>query len=383
MSLPARLVRDARTPLGRTAFPITERWVYCNHAAVGPLPRTTRDAVAAVLDAQMLEGCAGILDVESNLESIRAQTASAIGATADEIAFLRSTSDGALLVAGGLDWREGDEIILPDNEFGANAHPWLNLRDRGVFVRLLRAPQRMTVEQLERMRTKRTRLVSVSYVSFLDGYRHDLAAIGAWCRRNGILFAVDAMQGFGPLPLDVTAWQIDFCYFGVAKWLLSPQGLSVVYVRRELVDRLRPAHCSWRSLESPMTFLDYAQPFAPGARRFEGGTINYPALIGFSQSLRLLQDASFASIEAHVLGLSERLAKLAHDAKIAVLSDTARACTSGIVLLGLGREPFDVLAERAQRSRVGLTIRDSGVRVSPHGYNTPAEMDAVVELLAS
>ncbi len=213
MSLSARAVATVHTPLDRNLFPITRQWAYCNHAAVGPLPRPTRDAVAAVLDAQMNEGCAGILDVESHLEMVRAETAAAIGASIDEVAFLRSTSDGALVVANGLAWREGDEIVLPDSEFGANAYPWLNLRDRGVRVRFVRSPQRMTVEQLDAIKTARTRLVSASYVGFLDGYRHDLRAIGAWCRQNDVLFAVDAMQGFGHLPLDVSGWHIDFLLF--------------------------------------------------------------------------------------------------------------------------------------------------------------------------
>lgn len=373
-----------QTPLDRRLFPITTSWAYCNHAAVGPLPRPTRDAVASVLDAQMNDGTAGILQVESHLEEIRAQTAAAIGASgADDVAFLRSTSDGALVVANGLNWRAGDEIILSDNEFGANAYPWLNLRDRGIRVRMVRTPhERLTVELLEKMRTKRTRLVAVSYVSSLDGYRHDLAALGQWCREHNIIFAVDAMQGFGPLPLDVTAWKIDFCYFGVAKWLLAPQGLSVLYARSDLVEGMRPAHCSWRSVREPMDFFDYGQELLPGARRFEGGTVNYPALIGFRESLRLHTKASFAAIERHVLALCDRLVRGAHSCGIDVKSDVSAHVRSGIVLLGLGGWQADDLNTAAIAARVGITVRDSGVRVSPHGYNTESDIDAVLELLA-
>ncbi len=383
MSLSARAVVPVRTPLDRSLFPITQKWAYCNHAAVGPLPRPTRDAVAAVLDAQMNEGSAGILDVESHLELVRAETAAAIGAGADEVAFLRSTSDGALVVANGLQWREGDEIILPDSEFGANAYPWLNLRSRGVRVRFVRSPQRMTVDVLEKIKTQRTRLVTVSYVGFLDGYRHDLRAIGAWCRENGILFAVDAMQGFGHLPLDVSGWHIDFCYFGAAKWLLSPQGLSIVYVNREVVESLRPTHYSWRSVREPMVFLDYAQELAPGARRLEGGTVNYPGLIGFRESLRLMREASFEAIESHVLGLCDHLISRARERGIAVLSDVSQQHRSGIVLLGLGAREVDALHAKALASKVGITVRASGVRVSPHGYNTIADIDAVLNIMAS
>jgi len=381
-SLAREVDTETKTPLDRCLFPVVRSWAYCNHAAVGPLPRPTRDAVAAVLDAQMNDGCAGILDVESHLEEIRAQTAAAINATADDVAFLRSTSDGALVAANGIAWRPGDEIILSDNEFGANAYPWLNTRDLGVRMRLARTPgERLTVAQLERMRTKRTRLVAVSYVSSLDGYRHDLASVGQWCRERDILFAVDAMQGFGPLPLDVTAWKIDFCYFGVAKWLLAPQGLSVLYVRRELVEGMRPAHCSWRSVQEPMNFFDYGQELLRGARRFDGGTVNYPALIGFRESLRLHTDASFPAIERHVLSLCDRLIVGAQTRSIEVKSDLSSGARSGIVLLGLGRWSEDELNARALAARVSVTVRDSGVRVSPHAYNNEADIDAVLELL--
>ena len=237
-------------PLERNVFPVTRTWAYCNHAAVGPLPTPARDAVVAALDAQTDDGCAGILDVEARLEAVRADVARAIDAGVDDIAFMRSTSDGALLIANGLDWREGDEVVLTDNEFGANAYPWLNLRGIGVRPILLRAPEeRLNVAALERVVTGRTRVVAVSYVGFNDGYRHDVAVLGAWCRDHGIIFALDGIQGFGHLPLDVKTSNVDACYFGVAKWLLSPQGLSVVYVRRELAERLRPAMCSWRSVK--------------------------------------------------------------------------------------------------------------------------------------
>ena len=294
---------------------------------------------------------------------------------------MRSTSDGALLVANGLDWRENDEVILSDNEFGANAYPWLNLRDRGVSAVLIRTPEeRMTVETLERLWTPRTRVVTVSQVGFSDGYRHDVAALGAWCKARGVLFAVDAIQGFGHLPLDVGAWNVDICYFGLAKWLLSPKGLSVVFVRREHVERLRPALCSWRSVRDPMRFLDYAQPLADGAPRFEGATINYPALMGFGESLRLITDAGLEQIEHHVLSLTDRLIAGAQRLRIPVLSDLEPRVRSGIVVLGLGKFSVDQLSKRADDARVQVTVRDTGVRISPHGYNTEEDIDRVLDI---
>jgi cysteine desulfurase/selenocysteine lyase len=377
-------VTAATPPLARSYFPICENWVYCNHAAVGPLTVPARDAMVAAMDAQMLMGCNGILEIEARKDDVRAETAAAIGADEDEIAFMRATSDGALLGANGIAWETGDEIILTDNEFGANAYPWLNLRDRGVLVRLLRAPEeRLTVETLARVVTARTRLVAVSYVTFLDGYRHDVAAIGAWCRERGILFALDAMQGFGHLPLDVHAWHVDLCYFGVAKWLLSPQGLSVVYVRRDVIGTLRSGACSWRSVRDPMRFLDYGQELNEGAARFEGGTINYPAVVAFRESLRILTAAGFEAIESHVLALTARLIDGAKRAGIEVASSTVPGTRSGVVLLRPRGRSVAQLQACADAAKIQVTVRDTGVRVSPHGYNTAAEMDFVIETFAA
>lgn len=382
MTLKRTMVTAPTPPLARSLFPACKMWVYCNHAAVGPLTVPARDAMVAAMDAQMTMGCNGILDIEARKDDVRAETAAAIGADADEIAFMRATSDGALLGANGIDWQAGDEIVLTDNEFGANAYPWLNLRDRGVRVRLLRAPgERLTVETLSRVASPRTRLVAVSYVSFEDGYRHDIAAIGAWCHERDIVFALDAIQGFGHLPLDVHAWHVDLCYFGVAKWLLSPQALSVVYVRRSLIERLRPTFASWRSVRDPMRFLDYGQELKDGAERFEGGTINYPALLSFRESLRVLTAAGLDAIEAHVLRLTDRLIDGAKSAGIEVASSTAPGTRSGIVLLKPSRRPVEDLQARVDAAKVQVTVRGTGVRVSPHGYNTLDEMDRVLEAI--
>lgn len=376
-------VTAGTSPLDRSLFPVCERWAYCNHAAVGPLPRPAHAAMAAALDAQMRDGCNGILDIESRKEGVRAAVAAAINAQPAEVAFMKSTSDGALLGASGMDWRAGDEIVLTDNEFGANAYPWLNLREEGVRVKLVRAPrERLTVETLERVASERTRLVAVSYVSFGDGYRHDLEALGAWCRQRGVHFAIDAIQGFGQLPLDVRAANASLCYFGVAKWLLSPQALSVVYVREDLCERLRPAFASWRSVRDPMNFLDYAQDFAAGAARFEGSTINYPALLAFGESLRVLETAGFVAIEEHVLSLTGRFIRGCEREGVQVLSSVHPGTRSGIVLVSRGGRSVAELQRRVDEARVQVTVRDSGIRVSPHGYNIGEDIDRVLDAIA-
>src|SRR5262249_28295876 len=143
--------------------------------------------------------------------------------------------DGANVVAQGLDWRPGDEVILSDNEFGANALPWVSLRDRGVIPRFIATRERrLTPDVLAREISPRTRAVAVSWISFGDGYRHDLAGLAEVAHAHGALLCVDAMQGLGAFGLDVKRCGIDALYAGGAKWLLSPPGISFVYVDARL-----------------------------------------------------------------------------------------------------------------------------------------------------
>jgi len=371
-----------KTALERALFPVASEWAYCDHAAVGPLPRPTRDALVEIFDAQMRLGKNGMAPIEARRDAVRAQVAAAINAQPGEIAFMRSSSDGALLVANGIEWQPGDEIILADDEFGANAYPWLNLRRRGVRINLAKAPaERVTPAFLDGVATERTRLVAVSYVGFNDGYRNDIAGVGRWCKQHDVLFAVDAMQGFGHLPLDVRACAADFAYCGAAKWLLSPHGVSFVFVRRELIEELLPSMASWRSVVDPMNFLDYEQALHPDAQRFEGGSLNYPGVAALGVSLDLLVRAGLEDIERHVLGLRARLVDGARRAGIGVISDFPAHACSGIVLLDRGAADVEELRAHADAAKVGITVREVGVRVSPHGYNDEEDVDRVLAVL--
>ena len=372
-----------KTALERALFPVASEWAYCDHAAVGPLPRPTRDALVEIFDAQMRLGKNGMAPIEARRDAVRAQVAAAINAQPGEIAFMRSSSDGALLVANGIEWQPDDEIILADDEFGANAYPWLNLRRRGVRIILAKSPaERVTTAFLDRVATDRTRLVAVSYVGFNDGYRNDIAGVGRWCEEHDVFFAVDAMQGFGHLPLDVRQCAADFAYCGAAKWLLSPHGVSFVFVRRELIEELAPSMASWRSVVDPMNFLDYEQALHPDAQRFEGGSLNYPGVAALGVSLDILMRAGLENIEGHVLELRGRLVDGARRAGIGVKSDFPAHACSAIVLLDRGAADVEELRTSADAAKVGITVRDVGVRVSPHGYNDEEDIDRVLAVLA-
>jgi selenocysteine lyase/cysteine desulfurase len=367
------------TALPRAEFSVTQRFAYLNHAAVGVLPQSTLSAVESVLRGQADAGVLGTYPTENRMEEFRARIGEFIGASGAEIGIVRNTSDGANIVALGLDWQPGDEVVLCDNEFPANVLPWLALRRRGVNVRLVRtAEHRLTPDVLRSQMTGHTRVVAVSSVSFADGYRHDLAGLGEIAAEYGALFCVDAIQGLGVFPLDVRACGIDVLYSGGQKWLLALQGVAFVYVREALIERLNLVP-GWRSVADIWDFLNYDQSYAPGASRFEGGTPNFIGALALATSIDVLARAGPERIAAHVLELTDRLVDGLRSAGARVLSVRGPGRSSGIVLFDVEGRDSIALGKAIQREGIVTTWRTNGIRVSPHGYNSADEIDLLVE----
>lgn len=368
------------TPLDRSLFAVTENFTYLNHAAVGVLPRPTREALHAFVDAHAQGGVARVFPYERDMPLYRSKIASFIGAQPGTIAVLRNTGDGANAIAAGFPWQPGDELILPDNEFPANAQPWLPLRDRGVNIRFVETrKERLTPDVLRRAITPRTKIVTVSWVSFEDGYRHDLEALAGIAHDNGALLAVDAIQGLGAFPIDVQACGIDALYCGGAKWMLSLQGVSFLYVRPDLIDRLALASPGWRSVGDMWNFLEYDQPYASDATRFEGGTPNFIGALSLARSIEVLEAAGTSRIASHVLSLTDRLVEGLRRTGADIAGRRSPTESSGIVTFTVpGTDPVAV-GKALQHDGIVTTYRAGGVRVAPHGYNTAGDIDALLD----
>jgi len=370
-------------PIARDALALAPGLIYVNHAAVGVLPCATRDALHAMIDDHASRGVLGVWPREAALPAYRRRVGAFVGGRADEVALLRNTGDGATVIAQGLGLAAGDEIISGANEFGANVYPWLVLRERGVHVRLLDAPrERMTPDALRAAIGPATKLVSVSWVSFDDGYRHDLSALAEVAHAAGAWFVVDAIQGLGAFPLDVASTGVDALYAGGAKWLMALQGVSFLWLREGLLDRLALALPGWRSVADIWNFLDYGQPPAPNASRFEGGTPNVIGALSLATSMDLLAAAGVDRIGEHVVALTDRLCDGLAARGYVLDSDRSRAeVKSGIVRFHRdGLDPI-ALGKRLGQANICVTYRANGIRVSPHGYNTPDEIDAILEAL--
>ena len=374
---------ETAAPLSRDAFVLAPGLIYVNHAAVGVLPRATRDALHEMIDDHAERGVLGTASREAALPAYRRRIAAFIGGRGDDVALLRNTGDGATVLAQGLDLGPGDEVITGANEFGANAYPWLALRERGVTVTLIDSPsERMTPDVLRRSITPRTRVVTVSWVTFDDGYRHDLAALAEVAHENGALFVVDAIQGIGVFPFDVNATGVDAVYGAGAKWLMALQGIGFLWLRPELLDRVALRLPGWRSVADMWNFLDYDQPPVPNASRYEGGTVNILGALSIATSMDVLASAGIERIGAHVLALTDRLVDGLLARGWTIVSDRSQDdVKSGIVTFR--REGVDSIAlgRRLNHAQICTTYRASGIRVAPHGYNTADEIDAILHSL--
>lgn len=370
-------------PLPRDRFPVTQRYVYLNHAAAGALPAPSVEAIETFVREHAAAGILGTYPYEARMPEYRAKIGRFIGASGPEIALVGNTSIAANMVALGLGLKTGDRVVLCDNEFPSNAVPWVALRRSGVDVTLLQtARERLTPDVLRSALTPNTRAVAVSWVSYADGYRHDLAALAEVAHSCGALLCVDAIQGLGAFPLDVRAAGIDCAYGGIGKWMLGLHGIAYLYVREELIDELRLAMPGWRSMDDMWDFHNYEQPYSDAALRFESGTPNFLGALSMAASIDLFERCGTAAIASHVLDVTDRLYEGLLRAGASVSTLRGPGISSGIVTFAMpGCDSVD-LGRALQRQGIVTTYRATGVRIAPHGYNTNEEIDRLLEAVA-
>jgi cysteine desulfurase / selenocysteine lyase len=368
------------TPLPRTEFAVTERQVYLNHASTGVLPRSSVAAIEAFARTHADAGVLGTFPYDLQMPEYRKKIGGFVGASAAEIAMLSNTSTAANAIAAGLDWHDGDQVLLCDNEFPANAIPWIALQRRGVEVRLLpTAWERLTPEVLRREISTRTRLVTVSWVSYADGYRHDLAGLAEAAHTAGAFFCVDGMQGLGAFPIDVKRLDIDALYAGGAKWMLGLHGVAMLYVGSRLRERLQLAMPGWRSMRDMWDFHNYDQPFSTEAMRLEGGTPNLIGALSLVCAIDLIERSGREAIAHHILTLTDRLCEGLRRIGAKLSTQRGTGVSSGIVTFCMPGCDSVALGEAMAREGIITTYRPSGVRVSPHGYNSTTEIDAALD----
>ncbi|HSH83288.1 MAG TPA: aminotransferase class V-fold PLP-dependent enzyme, partial [Herpetosiphonaceae bacterium] len=254
--------------LRQEQFPVVDRYIYLNHAALGPLPRRTADAVAQLAADFRDRGVMAEAKWLPVVKRTRGLMAELLHVDQDEVAFTKNTSQGLSIVAQGVPWKAGDIIVTVKGEFPANVYPWLALERQGVRVRFVQPRNgRIHLGDLNAA-LDGARMLAISWVQYSNGFRVDLAALSELCRRRGVLLCLDAIQGTGALPIDLEATPVDFCAFGGHKWMLSPQGVGILYVNRRARDLLQPANVGWLGVAwRDYAAFDYDSPLMEGAPR--------------------------------------------------------------------------------------------------------------------
>jgi selenocysteine lyase/cysteine desulfurase len=370
--------------LREAEFPVARHWAYFDHAAVAPLPKRSGNMLRVWADDQEQNGVVHWPSWERKLETVRRDAAALVGASPDEIAFVTSTTHGIGLVAEGYPWRDGDNVVTAAEEYPSNLYPWMNLASRGVSLRTVASRDgRVWAEDLFEAMDARTRVLTISHVEWSSGFRNDLELLGSACRERGIAFFVDAIQGLGPLTIDVSRTPVDFLCADGHKWLLGPEGAGILFVRRDWIERLRPLGVGWHSVVGSYNAPDPEFRLKPNAQRWEGGTFAMPGLQAFGASLSLLREIGPERVSERILDRAEAVRVLAREAGWSVYGSDRPEDLSGIVSLekpGVAPDAF-VRALRAQG--IALASRRGRVRVSPHIYNSGDDLARLKAALAA
>ncbi|MDX2032459.1 MAG: aminotransferase class V-fold PLP-dependent enzyme [Blastocatellia bacterium] len=373
------------TPEIRELFPVTRNCVYLNHAAVCPISTPVYDRMERHLRDLREHGAVHFRDWLADVRGVRETAARFINAQWHEIAFAPNTSAGLSMIANGIAWRAGENMVSADCEFPANVVPWMRVaREHGVEVRRARERAgRLETEEILGLIDDRTRVVSLSFVEFASGFRNDLATIGRHCRERDILFVVDAIQGLGALKLDVEACSIDAVSADAHKFLLGPDGVALFYLSRRAMERIQPTMVGWLSVADPEDFGNYEQPYAAGARRFEPGALNTAGVLGLGAAIELFQQVGLDAIERYLLELGDHLCERLEAKGYRVVSSRREGEKSAVIACEHPRHSAEALYELLDRHGIITTPRLGRLRISPHFYNTRDEIDRLIETLPS
>lgn len=381
-------VSDVRERL-RSQMPVAKKWAYFDHAAVAPLTAPAAMTLQNWAAQALAEGDTVWPDWSRRVEATRTSAAQMIGATADEIALVPNTTAGIGLVAEGLDWRPGDNVVTLADEFPSNAYPWLNLASRGVETRRIPTENgRLDLDKLSAACDARTRIVSVSWIGYATGYRHDVPQIAEIAHVRGALMMLDAIQGVGAFPFDVRQTPIDFLAADGHKWMLGPEGAGIAYIRREHLDRLRPIGVGWHSVVHSSDYTRIELELKPTAARYEGGSQNMAGMLALGASLDLLLELDLELVSAAILEITDQACERLREIGATIVSDRrpehrGGQQRSGIVAFELpGHDPLAAKKHCLSR-QVVLSCRAGRLRISPHAYNNEEDLDRLTEALKS
>jgi len=359
----------------RDQFPVTGNLIYLNHAAVAPLSRRAAEAMQHLAQDALDFGSLHYDKWMATYEGLRTSAAKLINARPGEIAIVKNTSEGIATVAIGIDWKPGDIVVAFEEEFPANMYPWKRLEARGVTVRWLSVfddPDRINAA------CDGARMLAISYVQYLSGYRVDLEKLGAICARHGCFFFVDAIQGLGAFPIDVERDHIDALAADGHKWLLGPEGCGILYVRQSRQDEIEPVEFGWTNVAKYNDYSSRDMALRPDAGRYECGTLNTIGCYGLRAAFDLILEIGIPAISEKVKALGDQVWNGARERGYETLGSRSTHTGAGIVSLRKPGVEAHLIVRRLKDNGIIVAARQGWVRVSPHFYIDPGEIEKLL-----
>ena len=372
--------------LRRHEFPVAEKKMFFAHAGVCPVPRRVADAVSAYV-REATTGDQERFVYPQILNGGRKIVANLLKCQPEEVAFVGPTSLALSFVASGLKFRRGDNILIYFDDYPSNVYPWMALADQGVQVRLMNTKTLGMIRPIDVLGQvdENTRLVALASCHFISGWRIDLTQIGKSLRERGILFCVDAIQTLGAFPTTVE--YIDFLAADAHKWLLGPCGAGLMFVRRELQEKLNPPVYGWHNVDNPNFVAQERIAFRNDSRKYEAGTHNLMGLVGLLAGLKFVLEMGVENIGRELLRKRAMLVPALRSKTYSVLSaDAPPESASGIVSFFRPGQDFSALHQKLTEANIVTSLRtdrtgQNYIRLSPHFYNTDEELNRLLDLV--
>jgi cysteine desulfurase/selenocysteine lyase len=367
----------------RLQFPQLEETAYFNTASIGPWPEVTRKAIMEQIEEwnHLTDSTAKVFDY---WRATKKESAKMINAAEDDIAFAFNTSFGLSQAAAGIDFKPGDEIILSDVEFPANTYPWTNLERKGVVVKFIPTTNRFfDIDIFKKAITKNTRLFSISFVQFFNGFRNDIETLGEICEEHGIFFVVDGIQGVGNVPIDVKKAKIDLLACGCQKWLLSPQSCGFFYLSKKPKIEVHPGFAGWFGVDWHQNWSDLIKHHLEPQKtveRFSLSGLPHHQIFGMHSSIKLINSIRVDRINSHNLGLIDRLIGYFENQKYYKLVSNIDPINRSSIL-SFTCEDLVGIYKYLTDKRIVTSMREGGIRIAVNFYNTPGQIDNLIHRL--
>ncbi len=364
-------------------FPELDEKIYFNTASIGPWPKDSRQAIM-----ELIEQWSGLTDPTPKVfdywREIKTELGKMINAHPDQIGFAYNTSHGLNLAAAGIDFKPGDEIILSDIEFPANTYPWTNLRDKGVEVKFIKSADRhFDIDIFDKAITKKTKILSISYIQFFNGYKNDIKKLGEICKDRGIFYIVDAIQGMGNVPVDVKSCHIDLLASGGHKWLLSPMGCGFFYLSEYSKLEVKQGFAGWFGVDWKQDFtklLRHNLEPRKSVERLSLSSVPYPQIYAMHESIKLINSLGVENIYEHNLGLLDRLIEYLKDQDFYEIASSTDIDHRSSIFSFTCQNPAELYKYLADNNIIA-SYRENLVRISVNFYNGRAQIDKLIENL--